>query len=295
MRGAGPERPARETHEREAGRSPIELVVSDVDGTLLTDEKKLPDANCLAVQRLSAAGIGFTLVSARPPIGLIALARSLRLSLPYGACNGAAICLPNGRVLQSRPMPRVMALRILCLLDEMRVSARMFVDNGWFVTDPNGPYVAYEANVLGHQPNVVPSLVDAPGDCLKIVGASDDFDQLRTCEQRLRREVPEVEAVRSRPFFLDVTAAAVTKGRFVLDIAKFCALDPARVAVVGDMNNDIPMFEVAGRTIAVANASPELKARAQYVTLRSNNEGGFAEGIEALLVGQSTRTSSLFE
>ena len=61
------------------------------------------------------------------------------------------------------------------------------------------------------------------------------------------------------------------------------------------MNNDIPMFEVAGRTIAVANASLELKARAQYVTLRSNNEGGFAEGIEALLAGQSTRTSSLFE
>jgi Cof subfamily protein (haloacid dehalogenase superfamily) len=295
MRGISPERPVRENHVREAGRPPVDLVVSDVDGTLLTDEKKLSNANYLAVQRLSSAGIGFTLVSARPPTGLTALARSLSLSLPYGACNGAAICLPNGRVLRSRPVPRLTMLRVLDLLDEMRVSARTFADNGWFVTDPNGPYIAYEANVLGHRPNVISSLVDAPGDCLKIVGASDEFDQLRICEERFQRELPEVQAVRSRPFFLDITAAAVTKGRFVLDIAEFCALDPARIAVVGDMNNDIPMFEVAGRTIAVANASPELKARAQDVMLRSNNEGGFAEAVEALLAAQSTRTSSLSE
>ena len=177
----------------------------------------------------------------------------------------------------------------------MRVSARVFLDSGWFVTDPNGPYVAYDANVLGHQPNVISDLVDARGNCLKITGVSDDFDQLRACEERLRREVSEVQAVRSRPFFLDVTAASVSKGRFVLDIAELCALDLAKVAVVEDMNNDIPMFEVAGRTVAVANASPELKARAQDVTLRSNNENGFAEAVESLLVGQSMQACSLSE
>ena len=81
----------------------------------------------------------------------------------------------------------------------------------------------------------------------------------------------------------------------MLDIAELCILNLAKVAVIGDMNNDIPMFEVAGRTVAVANASPELKARAQDVTLRSSNENGFAEAVESLLVGQSMRACSLSE
>jgi hydroxymethylpyrimidine pyrophosphatase-like HAD family hydrolase len=195
-----PERPTRETHVREVVRAPPDLVVTDVDGTLLTDKKELSAANLLAVRRLSAAGISFTLVSARPPTGLIALARSLDLSLPYGACNGAAVCSLNGRVFRSRSVPRLTVPRVLGILYEMRVSARVFLESGWFVTNPNGPYVAYEANTLGHQPHVISNLVDAGGDFLKITGASDEFDQLRACEERLRREVPEIQAVRSRPF-----------------------------------------------------------------------------------------------
>ena len=61
----------------------IKLVVSDVDGTLVTKEKKLTDAAKAAVEKLRAAGIGFTIVSSRPTIGMDFLVKPLALTLPF--------------------------------------------------------------------------------------------------------------------------------------------------------------------------------------------------------------------
>src|ERR1043165_2364428 len=69
----------------------IALVVSDVDGTLLTKEKVLTDGAKAAVRRLHAAGIGFTIVSSRPTIGMGFLIEPLSIALPIGAFNGSSI------------------------------------------------------------------------------------------------------------------------------------------------------------------------------------------------------------
>jgi len=73
----------------------IQLVVSDVDGTLATSDKTFTAATVAAVGRLRAAGIGFTIASARPPIGLRNLVATLGLDLPMGAYNGATVVGPD--------------------------------------------------------------------------------------------------------------------------------------------------------------------------------------------------------
>src|SRR5947207_6131978 len=69
----------------------IALVVSDCDGTLLTKDKTLTDGARNAVRALHAAGIGFTIVSSRPTIGMGFLIEPLAITLPIGAFNGSAI------------------------------------------------------------------------------------------------------------------------------------------------------------------------------------------------------------
>jgi len=65
----------------------ISLFISDVDGTLVTTDKVLTERSRDAVSRLDAAGIGFSLVSSRPPFGLRMLVEPLGLRLPMGAFN----------------------------------------------------------------------------------------------------------------------------------------------------------------------------------------------------------------
>ena len=73
----------------------IALVVSDVDGTLLTKDKTLTDGAKAAVRRLHEAGIGFTITSSRPTIGMRFLIEPLAITLPIGAFNGSSIVDPQ--------------------------------------------------------------------------------------------------------------------------------------------------------------------------------------------------------
>ncbi|MBE7204790.1 MAG: HAD-IIB family hydrolase, partial [Parafilimonas terrae] len=87
----------------------IALVVSDVDGTLVTSGKRLAPATVAAVARLREAGIGFTIASARPPVGLREIVATLALDLPLGAYNGATIVGPDLAVIEETLIPEAAA------------------------------------------------------------------------------------------------------------------------------------------------------------------------------------------
>ena len=89
--------------------TPIALVVSDVDGTLLTKDKTLTDGAKAAVRRLHEAGIGFTITSSRPTIGMRFLIEPLAITLPVGAFNGSCIVDPQLNVIDLRKTLRVAA------------------------------------------------------------------------------------------------------------------------------------------------------------------------------------------
>ncbi len=83
----------------------IALVVSDVDGTLLTKDKTLTDGARSAVRRLHEAGIGFTIVSSRPTIGMGFLVAPLAITLPIGAFNGSSIVDPEAEAARAASDP----------------------------------------------------------------------------------------------------------------------------------------------------------------------------------------------
>src|ERR1700759_1151933 len=104
----------------------IALVVSDVDGTLLTKEKLLTDRAIAAVRKLHEAGIGFTITSSRPTIGMRFLVEPLGLTLPIGAFNGSCIVDPALKPVEQRLIPEAAARRALQVLDEFGVDAWAF-------------------------------------------------------------------------------------------------------------------------------------------------------------------------
>jgi hydroxymethylpyrimidine pyrophosphatase-like HAD family hydrolase len=89
---------------------------------------------------------------------------------------------------------------------------------------------------------------------------------------------------RSQPYYLDITHPLANKGTALSELADLMGIPLAEIAVLGDGGNDVAMFERAGLSIAMGNASPEVQSAADFVT-DSNREEGFANAIERIILG----------
>ncbi|MGA4553700.1 Cof-type HAD-IIB family hydrolase [Methylorubrum aminovorans] len=265
----------------------IALVVSDVDGTLVTDDKRLTPATIDAVRRLGAAGIGFTLASSRPPVGLRSLAERLDLRLPMGAFNGSTVCAPDLRPVSERLIPEAVAREAAARLDAAGIDMWVFADGAWNLRDAQAPYTDLERRTLQTDPTVMPDLSPLLGRAAKIVGVSRDHSGLARLEATLAAELDGRAAVHcSQPYYLDVTPPGIDKGSFVADLGRQLGVPRQRIATLGDAANDIALFRESGLSIAMGNAAATVQRAASAVTL-GNNEDGFARAINRFVFGDT--------
>jgi Cof subfamily protein (haloacid dehalogenase superfamily) len=261
----------------------VALLVSDVDGTLVTDNKQLMAPTMQAVRSLSEAGIAFAITSSRPPIGLRTLISSLAITTPVGAFNGGLIVSPEGlEPIEGNPLPADVARRAIAFLTRRRIDIWFDTDRDWLVRDRDGPYVDLEIRTIESAPVLVETF-DQPRSidrCYKIVGVSRDFAALAQCEHDLSGELGSSATVnRSQLYYLDITHPEANKGYMVRALSRLLSIPRHAIAAIGDGRNDIAMFDASGLAIAMGNADHEVKARAQFVTA-SNEEDGFASAVK---------------
>src|SRR5260221_9312940 len=116
----------------------IAVVVSDVDGPLLTKDKTLTDDAKRAVRGLNDAGIGFTLPSSRPTVGMRFLIEPLAITLPVGPFNGSSIVDPQLNPIEAHLIPAATAQRSLDVLNEFGVDVWLFTNELWLTRRPDG-------------------------------------------------------------------------------------------------------------------------------------------------------------
>lgn len=269
----------------------IRAVVSDVDGTLVTSAKVLTERAIAAVAELGNRAIPFTIISSRQPRGMRALLAPLRISLPIAAFNGGVIAAPDLKAVEEHLLPQGVARRALASLQSRGVQTWVFTGEDWLVRDRCAPHVEHETHTVDFGPRVVDDFAPFSNRAAKIVGVSEDHAELTQCEQRLRDELGASATIAfSQRYYLDVTHPLANKGHGLTALAKTVGLSPTEIAVVGDGNNDIPMFAHAGFSVAMGNASDEVKARASAVTA-SNDDDGFAQAIEHLILRRTPMRS----
>jgi Cof subfamily protein (haloacid dehalogenase superfamily) len=261
----------------------ISLVVSDVDGTLLPKDKVLTEGNKRAVRKLHEAGIGFTIVSSRPTIGMGFLIEPLAISLPIGAFNGSSIVDAQLKPIEQHLIAPDVAQRSLDVLDAFGVDIWLFTNDQWLTRNPDGEYVGHEKLAIKHDPVIVKDFTPYLNAACKIVGATSDAPLLQRCEAAMQQAVGhEATAVRSQTYYLDVTPPGHDKGTFVVAMAKRLGISTDAVATIGDMQNDLPMFARSGVSFAMGNATDDVKKHATHVT-DSNERDGVAAAVEAVL------------
>jgi len=266
-----------------AGDSPIELFVVDVDGTLLTPQKELTDRARRAVHALQDRGVPVALTSGRPPRGMGMLIEPLALRAPLAGFNGGMFVDTDLEILDEHLIDPAAARDVLQLLEDRGLDVWVYRKGEWYVRDPAAPHVDRERATVAFDPDVTDDLAGRLDAAVKIVGVSDDHELMAGAEEDARRLDGRVSAVRSQPYYLDVTHPDANKGHVVRYLSRRLGVPSERIAAIGDMPTDVSMFEAAGIGIAMGNADPDVRAKARFVA-PSNAEEGFARAVEDLLL-----------
>lgn len=262
----------------------IALLVSDVDGTLVDPDKQLRPATVDAVERLRAAGVGFTLISARPPSGLLRLAGLLNVDAPLAAFNGGTLVTPTGTVLQRETVDPEAVRGMFALAAGAGAAPWLFAGGRWYALSPDDPHAARERLSSEQEPQVVGDFAPFYGEVDKITFVSDEPGVLRDLAGRGRAAFGGAANIcQSQSYYLDVTAPGANKGDGLVALAAAMNVPMAAVAAIGDMANDVPMFDRAALSIAMGQAPDAVRAAAMRVTA-SNREDGVAKAIDAFIL-----------
>ena len=262
----------------------IRLLVSDIDGTLVTKDKELTTQVRQAAGQLAEHGVKLVLVSSRPPHGVALFAEALHLDTPRAAFNGGTFTAPDGTVLHADLLAEDVAREAIAYLRGQAITPWLFTTQAWLLTDPDGDYVNWEQHTVKMQPRTVPDLAPYAAQAGKIMAASKDFAKLATCETDLQQRLQGRASVHlSQDYYLDITHPNANKGEAVREAARLLNVDLAETACIGDMPNDLPMFDVAAYSIAMGNAPKAMQARADYVT-DSNQDSGWAKAVTGFVI-----------
>ncbi len=268
-----------------SGQRGIRLLLADVDGTLVTQDKVLTEAAKAAARALHDAGIMLAITSGRPPRGMSMLIEPLALQGAIAGFNGGVFVNPGLSVIESHVLDPATAKQTVKLILDQGLDAWVYTEEEWLIRDQDAPHVAREAWTVKFDAKVVASFTDAHlAHAVKIVGISDDLDLVAACEKVARNTLGEkASAARSQPYYLDVTHPQANKGTVVATLSKLLNIPPAQIATMGDMPNDVLMFRKSGFSIAMGNSSDEVKAQAGAVTDTNENEG-FAKAVRKFVL-----------
>lgn len=268
----------------------IELVIFDVDGTLVNDEGEIGERTKKTIMQLKKCGILFSFASGRLHSALVPLAEELKIYSPLISLDGTAIKSIAGKEFIYRSF-----------LNESHVKKAIEYSEKYLL---NIALCHSEAIYYTEQNSVIPKLMNKFGAVYKEVDSYDDFrdktleivfagDKRRTVEYiRDKLSFPltfgtSVSFFRSQThegiYYLEVRRSGSSKGKAMRRLLKYLKIKENYTAVLGDWYNDISLFESKAIKIALRNAIPELKKAADYVLDKSNNEEGVIDFLEALL------------
>jgi Cof subfamily protein (haloacid dehalogenase superfamily) len=279
----------------------ISILLADVDGTLVDSQKRITARAKAAIEKLTEAGMKFAVTSGRPPRGMKMIVEAVKLPAPLAAFNGGMLVEPDTmKVLVQQTLDAEIAQSVIDRVGEFGLVAWVYAGVDWYIQDLNSPHREKEEKTVQFPPTVVKNFDEALRQGVaKVVGVSDDYALVAKAEKGIAEEFehgvharctttsrdcePSVSAARSQPYYLDITHPKANKGSVVEMLADLLKIPPAEFATIGDMPNDVLMFKKSGYSIAMGQASEEVKKSATYVTAGMDDEG-FAKAVEDFIL-----------
>lgn len=267
------------------------LLVLDVDGTLLNDEREISKRTLAALLKVQQMGVCIVLASGRPTYGLMPLAKTLELGnyggfvLSYNGCQ--IIKAQNGEILFERRINPEMLPYLEKKARKNGFAIFTYHDDTLITDSPDNEYIKNEAllnNLKIIREDEFSTAIDfAPCKCMLV---SDKEKALIGLEQHWEKRLAgTLDAFRSEPYFLEVVPCGVNKANTLGALLEHLGVTREEVIAVGDGVCDVTMLQLAGMGVAMGHSQDSVKVCADYVTA-SNEEDGVALAVEKLILAE---------
>ena len=267
------------------------LLVLDVDGTLLNDEREISKRTLAALLKVQQMGVRIVLASGRPTYGLMPLAKTLELGnyggfvLSYNGCQ--IIKAQNGEILFERRINPEMLPYLEKKARKNGFAIFTYHDDTLITDSPDNEYIKNEAllnNLKIIREDEFSTTIDfAPCKCMLV---SDKEKALIGLEQHWEKRLAgTLDAFRSEPYFLEVVPCGVNKANTLGALLEHLGVTREEVIAVGDGVCDVTMLQLAGMGVAMGHSQDSVKVCADYVTA-SNEEDGVALAVEKLILAE---------
>lgn len=267
------------------------LLVLDVDGTLLNDEREISKRTLAALLKVQQMGVRIVLASGRPTYGLMPLAKVLELGnyggfvLSYNGCQ--IIKAQNGEILFERRINPEMLPYLEKKARKNGFAIFTYHDDTLITDSPDNEYIKNEAllnNLKIIREDEFSTAIDfAPCKCMLV---SDKEKALIGLEQHWEKRLAgTLDAFRSEPYFLEVVPCGVNKANTLGALLEHLGVTREEVIAVGDGVCDVTMLQLAGMGVAMGHSQDSVKVCADYVTA-SNEEDGVALAVEKLILAE---------
>lgn len=264
-----------------------EIIVLDLDGTLLTSEKKVSPATREALITLQEEGKRVVLASGRPTAGIMDIARELRLE-EFGnyvlAFNGGRIInCGTGEIIYNQTIPMDLMAPVYESLCELGLGVVTYGEHEIILGNGRDQYCEVEGKI-NHLPMIEVDnflqYVNAPVN--KFLGTGDPEKVEKAQEVMRDRFGWELNIFRSEPFFLEIMPQSIDKAHSLGQLLEHLHMNVGQMICCGDGFNDRSMIAYAGLGVAMANAQQEVKDAADYITA-SNDEDGIVQVIKRFM------------
>lgn len=251
----------------------VQLVLSDLDESLLSPDHRVGERSRRAIARLQAAGITFAICTGRAPEATRSVVQDL--GLRYFVCNNGASVHEGDRILAERVMPAETTLALTRFFAEQAIPVYLMTPRGYFLTRQT-PATDAADRARGVAASAL-SPADAALPAHKVM-AWNGAAAHDACRERFGDQVHIIY----HHDYLEIAPQGVSKQWGGERLAEHLGIPAARVAAVGDARNDIEMIRWAGIGAAMGNADPLLKQIADMV-LPGHDQDGTADLFEAIL------------
>ncbi len=263
------------------------LIATDMDGTLLTSDKKISKENREYIIKAQEKGVKFALASGRVDEAMTPFIKELQMDKFGGyilAYNGSKIIdCKNNEVIFSQPITKADIEFLLKKADEFDIAIVTYIDETLYSTKHH-EYVNVESDITGFPVKIFNGIddikVDTVGKCMFI----GDIDKVKKLLDHLQETCSDrFFTCLSDPHFLEVLHKDVSKGTSLSKLANILKINKEKIIACGDSYNDIELLKAAGLAVAAGNAVEDIKNISNYVS-KNHNEHILADVIKKYIL-----------
>lgn len=264
----------------------IKLVAIDMDGTLLDDKKQISQENIDTLKEYKKKGIKIVICTGRSDDSVFPYIASLKVKGIrdyFVLFNGSKVIDDEQNVISEEYISGKDYKELAKLAKKYNVGIQGFKNYGRFCEEIKP---AFTKNITKENLNAHIEPLEKTKDDEKIIKAAftDSIDKIDFIEKKIpKRFYEEFSVTRIEGIFIDVVVKGVNKWHGLVQLANYLNIKETEIMTIGDENNDIEMLKNAKVSVAMENASKEIKNVAKYIT-KTNNESGVALAIKKYCV-----------